>query len=189
MKHFTLEIEIKKGVSVTTKWGVFQDAPYPSLTMHGSSLQWQNAGGLLPSYGNPATGLADDYTAVLLVPDYDPATEKNNRLDYAGYDGNPGTFSIRGVDQGETIINIERPESERPFVKHVSYLNQRTDGEKKFYKEKVVPAIVAFIKENKAALKQDAVDRVKASVAEQVNRVKESLPVVEREILNALKEV
>jgi hypothetical protein len=174
-KILSLTLEPKKGQPVNTRWLVELEQPYPDYESSGTRLSWRNHGGLLSSYNSPAV-TPETYRANLILPTGD-LPQDYNRTHFAGYEGNPGTFSLRGSDLGEIRAEI------RPAPRHlggeawVSFqvrgFNSPTPGEHAWLEANVVPALRAFIAEHRDELRQDAAERLSAHLAGMMDRLKE----------------
>lgn len=184
-----IEIQTKKNETVITAWEITQDHPWPDIEGACGSLRWRNAGGILPQYGRPAEGLGTTYTAAMLRPDYDPAKAEGNRRDYAGFDGNP-SFTYRGREMGEITAEIrigQRWPDGGSVYFHRSYSEALTDGERKLLQDQVAPSLIAFVKAHAEALKEQAIDKIKDSVARHLADARVRLAEMEQEMSEAIE--
>ena len=186
MIKLKIDITTKKGTTVTTAWGIRQSRIYPDLECHGTRIKWRNTGGLFPQYpATKAVGLPNEYNAYLLRDDI-PTPTHNNRMDFAGYDGNPGTFALRGVDLGEVSATIK--ESPWPScVWTVRGSNSPTTGERDFLNLHVLPHLKAAILRGAKALKAEAVDATAASVVERLKEARTSLDDCSKQMIAAIR--
>lgn len=186
MLKLIIDITTKKGTTVTTTWGIQQARIYPDLECHGTRIKWRNTGGLFPKYpATKAVGLPAEYYAYLLRDDI-PTPTHNIRMDFAGYDGNPGTFALRGVDLGEVSALIK----ESPWsscVWEVRGRNSPTTGERDFLNLHVLPHLKAAILREAKALKAEAVDALAASVMERLKKARTSLDDCSTQMITAIR--
>lgn len=186
MIKLKIDITTKKGTTVTTTWGIQQERIYPDLECHGARISWRNTGGLFPQYpATKAVGLPATYNAYLLRDDI-PTPTHNNRKDFAGYDGNPGTFALRGVDMGEVSAEInESPWPSCTF--RVRGSARPTAGERDFLAEHVLPHLKAAILREAKTLKAEAVDALAASVVQRLKEAQASLDECSKQMLAAVR--
>lgn len=186
MIKLKIDITTKKGTTVTTTWGIRQARIYPDLECHGTRIEWRNTGGLFPQYpATKAVGLPAEYYAYLLRNDI-PTPAYNNRMDFAGFYGNPGTFALRGVNLGEVSATIR--ESPWPScVWRVRGSNSPTTGERDFLNEHVLPHLKEAILREAKALKAEAVDAIAASVAERLKNARTSLDACSKQMIAAIR--
>ena len=165
-KHIiTIEISTKKGHAQKTQWEIWRDRVYPCIKGHSSSLlHWDNTEKLFPRYGSEASGLAPTYSAILLADNYTPEGAKENRQDYAGYEGNGGTITLRGLDLGETGAEIRAasPHCGAYISYKVRGYGETTEGERKFLDAQVSPVILAYVQKHAKSLKAECVAIIKA---------------------------
>ena len=171
-------VTTKKGEEQRTRWLIWLDRVYPCIKGHSAGgLNWENTESLFPRYGSEARGLALRYSAAMLRSDYDEESAQDNRLDYAGADGAPGSLVIRGEDLGE--LSAEIIGASGTCGGYVSYrargYNSPTPGEKNLLQEQVTPALLAYVKANARSLKAEAVAVVKAHFAEELREARERL--------------
>ena len=189
MKTLQIEVETKKGCKMLTTWGIWQLHPYPDIEGHSGSFKWRNGGGLFGQFGNPPTGLANEYQAVLLREGWTPETAQDNRKDHAGFEWNdygqpkqtlPGCIIFRGKSLGEMFaeIRIDRDDYVSFRVRGSDYA---TESELAFLKEQIAPSLLAFVRGNTIPLKVEAVQKIKAQFASKVFDVRESINILENE--------
>lgn len=186
MIKLKIDITTKKGTTVTTTWGIQQARIYPDLECHGTRISWRNTGGLFPQYpATKADGLPAEYYAYLLRDDIQTPTH-NNRNDFAGYDGNPGTFALRGVDLGEVNATIKVS----PWASclwEVRGSDRPTTGERDFLNLHVLPHLNAAILREAKTLKAEAVDAIAASVVQRLKEAQASLDECEKQMIAAVR--
>lgn len=179
MKIASITITPKKGESVTLRFLVVQSIPYPDIASNGGRLEWRNDGGLFPRYYNPASGIGENYHCYCLADGITPP-EDYNRTHFAGYDGKPGAFLLRGKDIGELTINL----GSYAEIK-VQGFNTPTPGEREFITAQIVEPLRAFIAVNKAALKEEAVVKITAQMRERVATARKEIDRLEAMINTA----
>lgn len=183
----TLKIDIttKKGHTVSTTWGVEQERVYPSLTQ-AHSLRWQGDEAICGTYCTPPTGLPESYRFNLLRSDVVPDSEAlNSRANYAGYEGNPGTFELRGVSLGEMSGTFTSNPWPR-FSLRVRGFEHPTGGERSFLEAAIAPALRAAVEANKAQLKAEAVAAVRLHVSTTCSDMRARLDKLERDMMKAI---
>lgn len=186
MKHkiVTINISPKKGESVALRFLVEQSHPYPRINAEAGTLKWDNAEGLLPKYGSPASGIGEDYRAYLLTPGDVP--ENYNRTHFAGYSHRPGpygspevvnagSFSLRGKDLGEMSISFSNGS---PYVQ-VRGFSTPSSSEMDFIRENIIPALAAFINTNKAELRAYALEKIEIRLESEVKEKRAELDKLE----------
>jgi hypothetical protein len=184
MKTITkITVTPKKGETIDTTWHIYQQRPYPRISIT-PSARWENGRGVFREYGNDPKGLDAQYTAVLLRDGYDAKNAKDNRLDYAGYGCNGGTITLRGHDMGEMVINLSHYVDIR-----VRGFDRPTDGEHKFIKAQIVPALRTAIEQNKTALYEEAVDGIERSIAEHIAEARTGIDRLEAEGIAAIEKL
>lgn len=165
----TIQVPQSAKKTLTTAWEIVQAHPYPDHDRNG----WRNHGGLIPR----GSRMPREFTACLLRADHAAQPLENSRQDHAGFDGNPGTFAIRGRDLGEVSAKSRvYPGDVEPFWSfNVRGSESPTPGEREWLKEHVSPALSAFVAEHAAALESAAIDgferacnRTLADLAEQL---------------------
>lgn len=191
--HFITTINVfpKKDETFLTRWLITQDIPYPCIGSNGSSIQWDNLGGLKANYGIKAQGIGERYYCYLLTPTGD-IPESYNRTHFAGYKHqpggygtpeviNPGAIVYRGRDMGEMSVNF-MGNPEYPDIK-VTGSDSPTAGERDFIKRQLVPFLAEFIATNHAGLREQAIERIKermrtatAEARKQVTLCEEQIP-------------
>lgn len=183
----TLTLTLPKQAALTL-WGISQERPYPDIADLRNG--WRNSGGIFRSYSSPATGLSRNYRAVLLRPDLEPSKATGTRRDHAGYDGNPGTLTLRGRDLGEILIDIELrgPARHLPVYARIRVrgFEDPTPGENAWIQAEIIPALVAFIGEHEADLKAEAVAGTLEYMRGQIARVRETIAELEAQIETAV---
>ena len=186
MKITEFDISTKRGETQKTRWLVTQSIPYPDITGECGRLKWRNGGGLFPSYGNKATGLAPHYICYLLTPDAAIPPDGNyNRTHFAGFQNydtkaiNPGALVYRGKSLGELSITFEN-NPDWPTIR-TNCTEHPSSGERAMLYELVIPKLKAFIAENKAAFYIDAVNRVHEQFKKKLTEAQEQLTALERE--------
>jgi len=186
MIKLKIDITTKKGTTVTTTWGIQQARIYPDLECRGARIEWRNADGLFPQYpATKAVGLPNEYNVYLLRDDIAVPTH-NNRKDFAGYDGNPGSFALRGVDMGEVSATIKVS----PWASCLWAVrggNSPTTGERDFLNLHVLPHLKAAILREAKALKAEAVDAIAASVVERLKEARTSLNDCSKQMIAAVR--
>jgi len=155
----TVNINTKKNETVKTLWHVWQERPYPSIG-GGAFLRWENGGGIFEKYGNAARGIAKNYKAVMLRPDFDADQHStDSRKSYAGYEGNPG-LTYRGREVGEITAEIK---GGRAWFT-TGYNCQLTAGERALLDSQAAPALVRYVEAHTDSLYAVAVEDVKESI-------------------------
>ena len=183
MKTATIKISTKKGQTQETKWIIAQAHPYPDIEKAGS-WRWRNADELFDTYQHPAAGLGNNYYCELLRSDI-PA-DGHDRKSFAGFDGNPGTITLRGVNLGEMRVDV----NENGYNKiSVRGFETTTPGEKAFITAAIIPGLLAAIEESKAELKAEAVEAVRACIVEHVRDARAEIDKLEAEALGAIKKL
>ena len=182
-----IDITTKKNTTAGTQWRVHQDRPYPNIE-GGSHLRWRNAGGILPEYGRAADGIGSTYTASLLRSDFDPSNPSGNRLDQAGYKGNP-SFEYRGKQIGEVDAEI-KPDCNGGYVRfRVPYGQGLTPSEQKLLEDQAAPALLEYVRANRDRLKAEAIEDIKKSVANHIARARHDLDEIETEMDRAISQL
>lgn len=143
MKILAQTLNIKRGEVAIATWLIEQVRPFPCIRSTCGSLEWSHFDGIYGHHGRPAEGLGNSYRAMLLAPGINPPKDWN-RTHLAGYEGNGGTFSIRGRDMGE--ISIEYGFGEFDHRVRVRGFEKPTPGEYEFLKSKVIPGIKSYTK-------------------------------------------
>ena len=183
----TIDIEPKKGAKQTLRFDVSQLHSWPDMEGFGSSFRWRNYGGIWSGYGKPATGLDSEYICYLLA---DGANDSSgSRLNHAGYEGNGGTFALRGKDLGELAISLSGQSFKYGFYVSsvvVRGFEKPTDGERFFIEDKIAPSLGAFVEANKAQLLSEAVDRVEACLQDRLAGARESINTLSDEAEEAI---
>jgi len=160
-----ITVETKKGAKQELLFDIRQQRPYPSIEK-GGCYRWRNGDGVFREYGNAPRGLSREYSAHLLRSDYTEENAAGNLKDFAGYEGAPGTVTLRGVDLGEMTIAINA-NGEKPYVSaKVRGFNSPTPGERAWIEANIAPALVAFVEEHKAGLYLMAVGGVEQALQE-----------------------
>lgn len=184
MKTTTINISTKKNEIQITHWLVVQECPYPDITAACGGLKWRNADGLFSSYGRPAFGIGKNYVCHLLTPDAAP-TEDYDRTIFAGYEGRPGTFKLRGADLGEVRIGFgDNPDY--PDIK-VRGFDYPTRAERDLISSQIVPHLRTFIAANAASLKSEAIARVAKQFARKLAEAREELVLLEKDAAKAIQ--
>ena len=183
MKTARIKVSTKKGQTQSTAWRIIQAHPYPDIEKAGS-WRWRNCEGLFDSYQHPAAGLGNNYYCQLLRSDK-PA-DGRDRTSFAGYDGNPGTIVLRGVDLGEMRIDVHGNGYNKISVRG---FNSPTSGEAAFITAAIIPCLLAAIAESKAELKAEAVEAVRVCIVEHVKEARAAIDKLEVEALNAVKKL
>ena len=195
-----IAVSTKKGHEQKTRWHVSLSRPYPDI--HGvSGLEWRNAGGLIPQYGQSKTKptLGNEYRCFLLRSDFNPDTATNNRNDFAGFspglvyvDGVrvlqpelPGSIELRGKSLGEMSVTFGN-NPEWPDITVRGYGNRPTPAERDWIKAEIVPALRQFIEENRDSLKAEAVAALKKDVAERLAGYRADLDKMEKQMAAAI---
>lgn len=188
MKHKIVNVTIspKKGESVKLRFLVEQSHPFPRINAEAGSLKWDNTEGLLGKYGSPPSGLGEKYNAYLLAPGDVP--ESYNRTNFAGYSHRPGpygslevvnagSFALRGKSLGEMSVRFEGNPT-YPDIK-VRGHDAPSASEREFIRDFITPTITAFIRENKAELRADALEKIKIRLALEVKEKRAELDKLE----------
>lgn len=179
-----LNVSPKKGEYVRLRFLIKQSHPHPDI--HGATgrLAWRNAEGLFAQWNRPAEGIGAKYYCDLLAEGVEPPTDYN-RTHFAGYEGNPGSFSLRGKDIGELQIQIELRQA--PF--HTTYATIRVRGfdtptptERDFINREIVPFLQAHIEANRDALREQARAEIMAAMRAKVAEAREQLAELEEQI-------
>ena len=159
--------------TLATAWEITQAHPYPDHDRNG----WRNHGGLIPR----GSRMPREFKAYLLRADHAAQPLENSRQDHAGFDGNPGTFAIRGRSSGEVSATSRfYPGDAAPFWSfNVRGSETPTPGERDWLAEHVAPALTAFVVEHAATLESAAIDgferacnRALADLAEQLENMR-----------------
>ena len=188
MKTLQIEVETKKGCKMLTTWGVWQSHPYPDIEGHSGSFKWRNGGGLFGQFGNPPTGLANEYQAVLLREGWTPETAQNNRNDYAGFEWNdygqpkqtlPGCIIFRGKSLGEMSAEIRADDAYVSFRVHEC--DYATESERAFLKEQITPSLLAFVRDNTVPLKVEVVQKITARFVSEIVDARKCIDILENE--------
>lgn len=172
-----IEITLKKGATIKTRWLVERVRPFPDLD-RAYALEWRNHGGTLPQYGS-TQGHPERYRAAMLADGGTPPAENWDRTHLAGFDGNPGSFTFRGNDLGEVSaedINLEHPEWDTFKVRGY---NAPTPGEHEFLRAQVSPALHAFIRANRDGLRDAAADALRRCMEGRISRARAQLAELE----------
>lgn len=188
MKYLIAEIPVnlKKGQTVQTRWVIRQSIPSPRLIdNHCSAVKWEagNCGGLIAEHSsNPGTWERPSFQCALLASDCTPeeyAAASFNRAIFAGWQekrdtpARPGTFAIRGQDLGEIDIHFNLSGFHEKI--HVRGYGTPSDGERRFIRENILPALKGFVTANKAALHAIAREELAAAFADRVETARASL--------------
>lgn len=195
-----ITVSTKKGHEQKTRWIVSQSRPYPDIEgVYG--LQWRNAGGLLPKYGQakdkPTIG--NEYRCFLLRSDFNPATATDNRNDFAGFspglvykDGVrvlepelPGAIELRGKSLGEMSVTFGN-NPEWPDIHVRGYGNHPTSSEREWIKATIIPALRQFIADNADSLKAEAVETLKNDVSVRLASYRADLDKMEKQMNEAI---
>lgn len=180
-----IELTLKKGSTVKTRWLVERVRPFPDLE-RAYSLEWRNHGGIMPQYGT-TQGHPERYRAALLAEGITPPAENWDRTHLAGFDGNPGSFALRGQDLGEVSaedLNLEHPEWDTFRVRGY---NPPTPGEREFLRAQVSPALHAFILANRDGLRDAAADALRRCMEDRISRARAQLAELEAMIPAAVE--
>jgi hypothetical protein len=179
-----IKISTKKGHTQETTWHIIQAHPYPDIEKAGS-WRWRNAGGMFDAYNQPATGLEEKYYCNLLRSDFSEVFD--NRKDYAGYEGNPGSIVLRGQDLGEMNVTVNN--SNRYNEIKVNGFDSPTSGVRAWIEEAIIPGLLKAIEEHKAELKAEAVEAVRQRIIENVKEARSEIDKLELEALEAVKKL
>jgi hypothetical protein len=119
-----------------------------------------------------------------------------NRKDFAGYEGSEG-INLRGKDLGELQVVIYKYwQSGDRYAARISTMrgnypyDNLTKGEYNFVNENVVPELIAYIKANETALRDDCIDFLEGRFNSELDAYMakgELLKKQAREVLNTLK--
>lgn len=187
-----ITITPRKGQTIETTWGIEQTRPYPTLTSHYCSLAWQNAEAIFPQYGasEQRPSLGHTYRVALLRSDKPAPADLSSRAAYAGYkpyndrEANPGAFELRGASLGEISATVRAD-----GVPYASWnvrgfsRNEVKPGERDFLNAQVLPALLAAIDANREQLKREAIEALRAYVAQQLTEAREQLDKLEAEMM------
>lgn len=176
----------KKGECVRLRFLIKQSHPHPDIHSGPGRLAWRNGEGLFSSYNQPAQGIGAKYYCYLLAEGVEPPTDFN-RAHFAGYDGNPGSFALRGKDIGELSIQLESRTT--PYAQDWATIKVRgfdnpTPSEREFIEAQIVPFLREHIKANRAALREQAHAEIVANMRAKVARAREELATLEEQIDN-----
>lgn len=189
-----IDITTKKGVTIQTTWGLWQGKPYPSFNHR---LDWENTGGLFKEYyEDKAKGLGREYHFALLRNDRTEWTGKD-RTDYAGFvpyleeTPNPGSFAYRGNDMGEITGSFDINPAPFSLSGCVDWSvrgwsGTATPSERDFLNNAVKPALIAAAEAHKDALKAEAIEALRAHVAENLADARASLDKAEKVMAAAI---
>lgn len=191
MNHIAeIKVSPKKGETLTTRWLVVQSAPCPDLHSDcgGHVLNWRNGGELFRSPGNRFgwTGptIGESFRAYLLADGVTPP-ENWNRMHLAGYAENrdsapnPGTIVFRGKDLGETSVEWSNPNAYPTW--RVRGWDSPTSGERDFLSESVFPSLRAFVAENKASLRSEAIAGLEKRFDSMLEAARKAIGALEQE--------
>lgn len=190
--HHIAEIKVspKKGETLTTRWLVVQSAPFPDLHSDcgGHVLNWRNGGELFrspsSSYGWAGPTIGESFRAYMLAEGVTPP-EPWNRTHLAGYAEkhdsapNPGTIVFRGKDLGETFVEWSNPNAYPTW--RVRGFDSPTDCERQFLSGFVFPSLSAFVAENKASLRSDAIAGLEKRFAVMLDAARKAIGALEQE--------
>lgn len=190
--HFITTINVfpKKEETFLTRWLITQDIPYPCIGNIGSSIQWNNLGGLKGQFGNKAPGIGEKYYCYLLTPTGD-IPESYNRTHFAGYKHqpggygtpeviNPGAIVYRGRSMGEMSVSF-MGNPEYPDIK-VMGSNSPTPGERDFIKWQIVPLLTEFIATNRDGMREQVIERIKERMRAATAEARKQLALCEEQI-------
>jgi len=190
MKTTQFNISTKKGETQTLRFVVTQEIPFPDIEGNGSGLRWRNFGGLFKNYNGEVKGIGSNYICHLLAPGDVP--EDYNRTHFAGYADyhdktkvNGGTMTVRGRDLGEMTIHFEDREHWNSETIKVNGYNSPSNGERQVIAQLVLPPLREFIAANKAALREEAIAKIKARFAEQIKATRSHVDALEAQIETA----
>lgn len=178
MKSLSFTVSTKKGDIQQTRWLVVQSIPYPRINANGGQLRWENdEGKLWKQYQQPAKGIGQEYACYLLSPTCpEPPPIDFDRTIFAGYvpyqsygkpadPANGGTIMFHKSSLGECSVNITPT---WVTIKTVDGFQNPGKSEKAFFNEQIIPKLKEFIKENAAALKEEAIRKIKARLVSEV---------------------
>ena len=197
-----ITVTTKKNTETQTTWGIVQIRPYPDFECrYGHKIERRNAGGLLPDCNGRKEGLPEVYNVALLRSDKTP-DNMNDRTAHAGYvpyasygqkpePPNPGSFAYRGNDLGEVTAEITPSFGGGYYFRWSvrGYGSNATPAERAFLDEQVKPGILKAIEEHRAALKAEAVAKIRAWVAEICAEMRASVDAAEKEMEKAIAEL
>jgi hypothetical protein len=148
-----LNLKLKKTETIDTRWSIIQKWPRPYIAGHGGSLQWSNYDGILRHHGSRPTGLEHSYRVDLMRSDQEEPDMKTMKGS-AGYEGNPGSFDLRGSN----LLAINATITQGQWAEwHVRGGDTPKPGELEFLNTNVLPAILKAIETDKEALKAEAI--------------------------------
>lgn len=171
-----ITVSPRKGESVRTQWELYRERPFPSID-GGSCFRWRNGGGVFPEFGNPGGQIKDEYSAFLLRDGFVEGEREHTRHDYAGYDGAPGTLTLRGRDLGEMSLKVNlwgREHSGFNCMPRVRGFDIPSPGESDWIRESILPGILDYIRANRADLYREAVDGIADTLAERVEHMRQA---------------
>lgn len=192
-----ITVSVRKGHTQDTLWAVRHNRPYPDITSSGSSLEWRNAGSLIPSYRTSAKvpALESSFTCDLFRSDFDESTAKGTRLDHAGFEpglvydpatgqriqtpANPGAIELRGKTLGEMRIEFG-VNPDWPDIK-VRGFDSPTSSEREWIKTHIVPSLRAYITANAASLRAHAIADLQADIAKRLAEARAQLDAMEKQ--------
>lgn len=189
-----ITVELAKGREMLTLWRITRRRPCPSPD-HGG--RWENGGDAISRYGKEASGkLPDVYRVELLRSDYDAATAEGNRADCAGYAEGygekrkvaPGTIVYRGRDLGEMCGELRiGGDGVYAVSPYMSWDDAQPDGVRNWLNGAIVPGLVAGVVEHHAALTREALDGLRAGMAEYVAQHRRYADQLERDAAKAME--
>lgn len=176
MKTIKIKIDVtpKKGTTQTTIWGLSAayDMPYPYERCNGS---WRDTSGSITYY---AALLRSDLT-----------TEQDNRVDYAGYNGNPGTIVYRGVDLGELTLRIERDPVKGYANIGTGYNNGHTHSARAWMEGAIIAPIRQALATHAAELQYAAETHLRSRMMEQVTEMHQNANKLESAIETVIAKI
>lgn len=177
------QVSAKKGDKQDFSFLIQQDIPFPRIKGYGSGLDWENGYGIFKERGNPATGLKEEYTAVLLRSDLEGEPKGESRAEHAGFEENPGSITYRGNDLGEMQLDFSIHSKIGIYCNKIQLRSYKsaTESEKNFIKEQIIPHIIEAIQENKQELYEEAVNRIKGTMEQNLREHREELIRLEKE--------
>lgn len=166
-------VTTKKNTTTETKWDIVQERPYYCVERN----NWSGR--------NDEAIRRKIYKCNLLRSDME--TNFDNRKDFAGYEGNPGTITFRGNDLGEMSVILEKNRYNNEYSWDATicvrgYGNRATDSERAFVKAEIVPMLAKFIEANASELLQNAKQDYEKGLKKEIEYHREQLAKLEVKI-------
>ena len=171
MIYTNIQISPKAGEKIQLRFAIEQDCPSPRIGSHSGSLRWENSERMFSGPFGPAAPLKQAYTCWLLKAGLNSLPEQWDLKSMAGYEGNPGSFKLRGNDIGLLRIEIELSQHTLTYAQRTKVRNfeSPTPGEGRYIYECIVPRLVDAIRRNRDALhhsaKQKVINKMRGEIA------------------------